>query len=475
MLMSFLMMFLQLITSFIGGGGLNPVNPVNPVTPDNPDTSTSMCWPVNKESYISAGYPNYDDGTYHGGIDIVLKSGNSEGEAFVAAQDGKVTLALNDGNDNLGYGNCVLIEHSGGISTFYTHAKSITVAANDTVKKGQTIGYIGKTGNASGAHLHFEVWKNSERVNPLDYVKNPYGDNKPSTPTTPETPIDPADIKGSFTFKVYGWGHGVGMSQDGAIVMAKNGKTYNEILSAYYPGTEMRVDFKTPAQVKKNGTEIPLVEFLCKTVMKEIGNDDDVPMEALKAQAVACYTYAKLYGYESGQAYSSNFAYSGTRVEKAVWAVCSMSKATDKPQARYLEYKDKNSGDYKTAETYYFANAAGKTASYSSAWGGTSPDYLKGGVSSPEEVKKSTKTYTAKEMYDLIQAYAKSVGKTVTLGKDPSKWIQIVSHDKSMSDSVGYVVKIKVGGIEMSGNTFRSKVLNYGIRSQCFTVAYSSK
>ena len=467
MLMSFLMVFIQFITSFIGGGGTNPVNPDNPVTPDTPDTSTSMCWPLNKESYVSAGYPNYDDGTYHGGIDIVLKSGNSEGEPFIAVQDGKVTLALNDGQDNLGYGNCILIDHGNGISSFYAHAKSIAVAENATVKKGQTIGYIGKTGNATGAHLHLEIWKNNARVNPLDYVKNPYGDTTPTTPETPETPIDPADIKGTFTFKVYGWGHGVGMSQDGAITMAKNGKTYNEILFHYYPGTNLRVDGTTPAKVTKNGTEVSIVEYLCKTVAKEIG--PSAPMEALKAQAVACYTYAKLYGYESGQSYNASFAYSGTDVEKAVWAVCSMTKATDTPKARYLEYNNK------VAETYYFANAAGKTTSCSATWGGTQPDYLKGGVSSPEKVDESTKTYTAKEMYDLIQAYAKSVGKTVTLGKDPSKWIQIVSHDKSMSDSVGYVVKIKVGGIEMSGNTFRSKVLNYGLRSHCFTVAYSSK
>ena len=469
MIISLLMAFLQMISSFMG----NIAAPDPAPTPDDPD----MRWPVDGYSYVSSTFAqNYE------GIEIVMSEGETLGTAFYAVKDGTVKVALNDGNDNYGYGNCVLIDHGNGIQTFYTHANKIVVKEKDTVKKGQVIGYIGKTGNASSPNLHFEVWKatkdgGNERVNPLDYVTNPK-EKKPDTPTQPDngSTFDPSKLKGKFTFKVYGWGHGVGMSQDGAIAMAKAGKTYNEIIYTYYPQSGsgnnkepyIAVDNNTPATVKRNGKDISIVEFLCKTVKQEIG--DGAPLEALKAQALVCYTYAKaINSYEKGQAYDDSFKYSGTKVEEAVLAILGMSKATDTPKSRYLVYNGK------AAETYYFSNAAGKTASASSVWGGKEIAYLMGGVASPEKVTESTKEYTAKEMYDLISAYAKSAGVKITLSSDPSTWLKVISHDSSMNSSTGYVSKIGIGSnFTMTGNAFRCTLLNYGLKSHCFTVTYTA-
>ena len=138
-----------------------------------------MAWPVKFESYISAGYPAYSDGSPHWGIDICAKGGNSRGRAFNAAQGGEVIIAVNDGNWNYGFGNYCVIDHGDGTQTLYAHSDNIQVSVGQVVKKGQQIGIIGATGNVTGPHLHFEVRvKNADggvsRVNPLNYVSNPY-------------------------------------------------------------------------------------------------------------------------------------------------------------------------------------------------------------------------------------------------------------------------------------------------------------
>ena len=139
-----------------------------------------MAWPVKFESYISAGYPSYPSGGAHWGIDICAVGGNTRGRPFNAAQGGEVILAVNDGNWNYGFGNYCVIDHGDGTQTLYAHSDNIQVSVGQVVKKGQQIGIIGATGNVTGPHLHFEVRvKNADggvsRVNPLNYVSNPYG------------------------------------------------------------------------------------------------------------------------------------------------------------------------------------------------------------------------------------------------------------------------------------------------------------
>lgn len=285
--------------------------------------------------------------------------------------------------------------------------------------------------------------------------------------------------RGKFVFQVYGFGHGVGMSQEGAIQMAKDGKNYEEILTNYFIGTTVKTDSSTPLTVKYGGKDINIVEYLCKTTQREIG--EGAPMEALKAQVVSAYTFAKYYDFvveKSKHAYNDSFNYVGTNIHKACLAVLGMSADTDTPQARYLDYNGK------AAFTCYFASSAGKTASSESVWGGDQYPYLVGGASSPETVAKSTKEITVDEMRKYIESYAKSNGYEITLGDDPATWLEIVSHDSAYNATTGYVTKIRVGdkwikksdGTEavnqMRGNSFRCYLLDFAIKSHCFTFEY---
>ncbi|MBR5562473.1 MAG: hypothetical protein IKW12_04905 [Clostridia bacterium] len=273
--------------------------------------------------------------------------------------------------------------------------------------------------------------------------------------------------KGVFVFKTYGWGHGVGMSQYGAIQMAKDGKDYEEILTHYFEGTTVKTDSATPLTVKYGGKDIPIVEYLCRTTYREIG--DGAPLEALKAQAVTAYTFAKFYDFDvesSKHAYSTSYEYAGTNIHKAVLAVLGMSSDIGVPKAKYVDYNGS------AAFTCYFATAAGKTASSASVWGGNGYPYLDGGAVSPETVKVSEETITADEMKKLILSYAKDNDIEITLSENPAEWLEIVSHDSSMNANTGYVTTMRVGNKEVRGNTFRCYVLDFKIDSHCFTFEY---
>ncbi|MCQ2481139.1 MAG: peptidoglycan DD-metalloendopeptidase family protein [Clostridia bacterium] len=492
LIVSILTAFLNVIQTLLGLGGSISIKP--PETDKKPTQ-----WPVSAVTVIAKGYGYQADGTYHNGIDIVLKEGETEGQLFCAIGDGKVIEVKNGDTSGTGYGNYVIVEHSDEkYISLYSQAQEITVKQGELVDKGQTLGKIGKSGDATTAHLHLGAYSTDNKghyteISPLTIVDNPYPqptEPKPTdpTPSNPTNPTDPTPsvtipvtyeypykvpttqvkvpdggFKGTFTFTTYGWGHGVGMSQEGAIAMAKDGKSFKEILLHYYPGTEISVDSSTPATVTKNGNNVPILEYLCKTVMQEIG--DGAPMEALKAQAVAAYTYGKKYGYGSGQAYNSSFKYSGTNVEKACMAVLGMTAATDTPKAMYVTYKGE------TAETFYFDSAAGKTTSCKAAWGGDEPDYLKGGVTSPEDINKVkyTKTISAQDMYNLIMKYDSKA----CLSENPAEWIFILSQDASVDANTGYVYEVQLGSVKLSGLNFREQLMGNGnLRSHCFTVTY---
>ena len=101
----------------------------------------------------------------HTGLDIAAPRGTK----ISAAASGTVVFAGTKGS----FGKMVVISHGNGVQTYYAHCSSLLVSKGDTVKQGQAIAKVGKTGNATGNHLHFEVRVNGNYTNPLNYVKVP--------------------------------------------------------------------------------------------------------------------------------------------------------------------------------------------------------------------------------------------------------------------------------------------------------------
>jgi murein DD-endopeptidase MepM/ murein hydrolase activator NlpD len=106
-------------------------------------------------------HPIFHTREFHTGIDI----GAASGSAIHAADSGSIIIAGPEG----GYGNCIVIDHGGGLSTLYAHMSGFA-ATGGAVRRGQVIGYVGMTGFATGPHLHFEVRKAGQPVDPLAYL-----------------------------------------------------------------------------------------------------------------------------------------------------------------------------------------------------------------------------------------------------------------------------------------------------------------
>ena len=136
---------------------------------DSSYTGGAMAWPVPSvgTSNITSifgwrTHPIFGVGRGHTGVDI----GASYGSSVVAANPGRVIYAGWYG----GYGNCVQIDHGGGVVTLYGHNSSLNVSVGQQVSRGQTIAYIGSTGYSTGPHCHFEVILDGVQVDPLDYI-----------------------------------------------------------------------------------------------------------------------------------------------------------------------------------------------------------------------------------------------------------------------------------------------------------------
>lgn len=152
-------------------------DPTPAPTPDPEPTPSggSYTWPVPGFYYLSSEW-NEDRGYYnHGAIDIA--GGGIMGAPVVAADSGTVIYTYSSCYHNWGkysscgcgggYGNYVMIDHGNGKITIYGHLTSLAVGTGQYVSKGQTVGYVGSTGNSTGPHLHFECRYNGEKYNPM--------------------------------------------------------------------------------------------------------------------------------------------------------------------------------------------------------------------------------------------------------------------------------------------------------------------
>lgn len=100
---------------------------------------------------------------FHSGIDIA----GAHGSAIYATAEGVVSSAGYRG----GYGNLITISHGYGFDTYYAHLSGYAVSSGQRVKRGQVIGYMGRTGRVTGTHLHYEVRVNGVAVNPMNYIR----------------------------------------------------------------------------------------------------------------------------------------------------------------------------------------------------------------------------------------------------------------------------------------------------------------
>lgn len=288
---------------------------------------------------------------------------------------------------------------------------------------------------------------------------------KPTQKPTETTTRHNSSKTGTFVFTVYGYGHGVGMSQNGASEYARRGWTYKQILLHYYnnPGISLVKDSNLPSKVTYNGKRYSLAEYLGKTAYAEVG--PSAPLESIKSQMVAIYTYAKRQNFKmttSNHAFRESYAGTSSSIENAI-------KAT---LGEYLAYYGS------PAFTPYFSTAAGKTASSANVWGGSqnSYPYLAGGRTSPEGNVKRTLTISSEELRKKVEAYNAKVdsSKRITLQSNPAQWIKILEHDSARGSSCGYISSMRIGNQTMRGNAFRLNIMGAAtLRSHCFTFTYT--
>ncbi len=109
--------------------------------------------------------PFYHTFTFHGGMDFTAETGTE----VYATGDGRV---IKRQSDAWGYGNHLIVNHGHGYTTIYAHLSRFAVANGTKVKRGQLIGYVGSTGRSTGPHLHYEVRRNNNPLNPAFFYRN---------------------------------------------------------------------------------------------------------------------------------------------------------------------------------------------------------------------------------------------------------------------------------------------------------------
>ncbi len=305
----------------------------------------------------------------------------------------------------------------------------------------------------------------------------PYEELMANLPTSiPEAPPVSKEHD-TFTFTTYGNGDAVGLSQQGAIAMAKAGFPYEFISTYYFFGTQIVKDDSYPATVGYyNGNygkeyDTDTEKLVARIVDQEIGGSS--PLEAQKAQAIAVYTLLKYFDFNVDRYYYvGSVRYSQSNYERCTE---SAKRAARETFGQYLAMQ--GDPDQKAVLAAYFDCCAGRTLSAKEAWGGGD---FPVSVSSPFEA--STVSYfahqwtcTSAQMRERILRW----DPTVQLSDDPAEWFEILQHDGSLDADRGYVTKLRVGDKTLTGIGMlnrKNKATGWdllSLRSYCFTVAYT--
>lgn len=134
-------------------------------TPPQQESSKGYVYPASGRLTSPFGFrihPIFGDRRMHTGIDIAAPTGTT----IKATRNGTVIAA----SYMSGYGNTIIVDHGGGISSLYPHLSSYDVRVGDRVSAGERIAGMGSTGNSTGPHLHFEIRVNGVPVNPMNYI-----------------------------------------------------------------------------------------------------------------------------------------------------------------------------------------------------------------------------------------------------------------------------------------------------------------
>lgn len=274
-------------------------------------------------------------------------------------------------------------------------------------------------------------------------------------------------MRDAFIIISFGWGHGVGMSQWGAVGLARAGYSYIQIIQHYYQGV-MIMKEQYPATVRCAGRDVDTVEMLARIVQQEISGitnrNDPVDMNALRAQAVAAYTNMKHSDYSvSGCSYVNSYSSCRDDVKAVAREIA----------GQFMLYNGK------VPYAYYSACSAGVAATYGEVWGSTSRDmsYL---TNSASYYDCYTNGYIEATAYtpDAIRNYILAYDPSIILPPDPADWIKILSHTDAVNENIGYVSAMQIGNrtfSEAAGITFRDKLMRYNVKSPCFTIIYNGQ
>ena len=141
-------------------GGRGPGDPEEEGNAQGP-RRVRLAWPL--EGAVTAAYGRRGKHSHHAGLDI---DGNS-GDPILAAASGTIVRAGVDRE----YGRLVIIDHGDGVTTLYAHASKLLVKEGEKVRSGEVIAEVGRSGNARGTHLHFEVRKDDRPLDPVPLLR----------------------------------------------------------------------------------------------------------------------------------------------------------------------------------------------------------------------------------------------------------------------------------------------------------------
>ncbi len=276
---------------------------------------------------------------------------------------------------------------------------------------------------------------------------------------------------GTFAFITYGYGHGVGMSQTGALYLAKNWNySYTWILGYYYRGLSLVINNPPATATMPNGQSVSMEEILGRVTQQEIGSDP-LAFEALKAQVVVAYTNIVAANYKvKNLAYTSSYDKVDQSVKNAVREVW----------GQYLLYN----GEPATA--VFGSTSAGITSNPSEVWGGSNYPYLAPVNSYFDRLSGeylSVKIFTADEIREIIEKFNEKIrtGRTsvlkneIKLSDNPADWFEILAHDGAVNNNIGYITSMRIGDQiipQRAGQILREHIFEYKIKSHCAVIEY---